>query len=230
MSIKENLSSIQSRIVKACQKANRNPNEVRLITVTKTFPVNLIKEALRAGVTDIAENHVQEAEEKFSQLPNDVCHHLIGHLQTNKVRRAVELFDWIHSIDSIKLAERVNRIAGELGRQIVVLAQVDLAKESTKTGIDESELIDLATYLGRAENLAFQGLMTIPPYFENPAKTVRYFRRLRELLEDINSRPILPNPLTELSMGMSHDFEYAIAEGATMIRVGTAIFGDRNYL
>jgi pyridoxal phosphate enzyme (YggS family) len=227
MSIKENLTEIQNKINFACKKFNRDPKEVRLIAVTKTFPVEAILEALEAGAQDIGENRVQEAEEKFPHLPN-VCRHLIGHLQSNKVRRAVELFDWIHSIDSLSLAERVNRIAGELGRRPIVLAQVDLGKEETKNGIDENLLPELAAYLASAENLDFRGLMTIPPYFEDPNQTFSYFSKLQELLNKLNQSKISPKPLTELSMGMSHDFEVAIQAGATMIRVGTAIFGSRS--
>jgi pyridoxal phosphate enzyme (YggS family) len=190
-----------------------------------------VQEALNIGVADIGENRVQEAEEKLPYLVTStnqkVCCHLIGHLQSNKVRKAVELFDWIHSIDSIKLAERVNRIAGELGKHTIVLAQVDLGKEETKNGIDESELNDLATYLANAKHLDFRGLMTIPPYFEDPIATLPYFTHLSELLNELNSKKFTTKPLTELSMGLSHDFEVAIQAGATLIRVGTAIFGRR---
>lgn len=229
MSIKENLTQIETRITKACKEANRELNGVKLIAVTKTFPVELINEALNLGATDIGENKVQEAEEKFPSLStNKVRRHLIGHLQSNKVRKAVELFDWIHSVDSIKLAERINRVAGELKKRPVVLAQVDLGKEATKNGIDENELNDLAIYLGSAENLDFRGLMTIPPYFDNPRETLPYFVRLRELLNELNSKKVSTKPLIELSMGMSHDFEFAIEAGATLIRVGTAIFGNRS--
>ncbi|MBI4851483.1 MAG: YggS family pyridoxal phosphate-dependent enzyme [Acidobacteria bacterium] len=230
MPIKENLNEIQTRIDAACKKANRNPNDVRLIAVTKTFPAEAINEALSVGVIDIGENRVQEAEEKFPDLVtnNKVCKHLIGHLQSNKVRKAVELFDWIHSIDSIKLAERVNRVAGELGKHPVVLIQVDLGKEPTKNGIDESELNDLAAYLATAQYLDFRGLMMIPPFFEDPNATLPYFSRLRELLRELNSQKICLKALSELSMGMSQDFEVAIQAGATLIRVGTAIFGTRS--
>lgn len=231
MSIQENLFEIQSRIIKACQKANRDLNQVRLIAVTKTFPVDVINKALELGITDIGENRVQEAEEKFpyliNQIDRPVCKHLIGHLQSNKVRKAVELFDWIHSIDSIKLAERVNRIAGELGKCPTVLVQIDLGKEETKTGVDENELTDLVIYLATAKHLDFRGLMTIPPYFEDPITTLSYFNQLSNLLSEINNKKITPHPLTELSMGMSHDFEVAIQAGATLIRIGTAIFGTR---
>lgn len=229
MSIKENLSEIHLRIDTACKKAGREPNNVRLIAVTKTFPAQIVDEALSIGISDIGENRVQEAEEKFPNLlSNTACRHLIGHLQSNKVRKALELFDWIHSIDSIKLAERVNRVAGELGKHPVVLVQVDLGKESTKNGIDENELVDLAAYLATAKHLDFRGLMTIPPYFEDPSATLPYFLRLRKLLSDLNI--VYPKTLTELSMGMSHDFEVAIQAGATLIRVGTAIFGNRSKL
>jgi PLP dependent protein len=226
MSIEENLSQIRERIAAAARRAGRSPEQVRLVAVTKTVSADQVEEAIRAGVTDIGENRVQEAEKKLGRFAG-VRAHLIGHLQTNKARRAVELFDFIHSVDSIKLAERLDSIAAELGRRPVVLAQVDLGKELTKTGIDESELPELAAHLAACPNLDFRGLMTIPPYLPDPEDVRPYFARLSGLLADLNACKIFEQPLTELSMGMSHDFEVAIEEGATIVRVGTSIFGAR---
>lgn len=224
--ISANLAEINRRIRAACQRAGRAPKSVRLVAVTKTVEAARIEEALHAGVTDIGENRVQEAETKFVRL-SAARRHLIGHLQSNKVRRAVELFDWIHTIDDIKLAERLDRIAGELGRRPVVLVQVDLGKEATKSGTDEEELPEIIAFMARCAHLDCRGLMTIPPYLPEPEQVRPYFRRLRELLVEINAGRVYPHPLTELSMGMSHDFEVAIEEGATLVRVGTAIFGAR---
>jgi PLP dependent protein len=203
---------------------------VRLVAVTKTITPARIAEALAAGQLEIGENRVQEAETKFPELINGPwashwCRHLIGHLQANKARRAVELFDWIHSIDSVKLAARLDRIAGELGRRPVVLAQVDIGHEATKNGIDESELPELADYLAGAAHLDFRGLMAIPPYLPDLEAVRPFFSHLRELKEQLQQRGNLTLP--ELSMGMSHDFEVAIEEGATLVRVGSAIFGAR---
>ncbi len=215
MSIKSNLQKVKRDIETHARTSN-----VRLVAVTKTFPVSKILEAINAGVTDIGENRVQEAAEKFPQLP-PVTKHLIGHLQANKARRAVELFDWIHSVDSVALARRLDRLAGDLGRRPVVLAQVDLGKEATKSGVPVEGLSELADALMQCSNLDFRGLMTLPPFFEDPELVRPYFAKLRELLEQ------LPYPLTELSMGMSHDFTVAIEEGATIVRIGSAIFGGR---
>ncbi|MEW6734832.1 MAG: YggS family pyridoxal phosphate-dependent enzyme [Acidobacteriota bacterium] len=228
MSIKDNLAQLRERINAAATSAGRAVAEIRLVAVTKTVSTDKIKEAIAAGITDIGENRVQEADDKVVELSNlGLCYHLIGHLQANKVRRAVELFDFIHSVDSIKLAERLNRVAGELGRRPVVLAQVNIGKEETKSGIDEAQLMSLAKYLAACQHLNFRGLMAMPPFLADAASVRPYFRRLRDLLALLNAGKISALPLTELSIGMSHDFEAAIAEGATIIRVGTAIFGAR---
>lgn len=219
MSIESNIQKIRREIEAAA--GNRS---VRLVAVTKTFPVSKILEAISARVDDIGENRVQEAAEKFPHLP-PVTKHLIGHLQANKARRAVALFDWIHSVDSVALAMRLDRLAAELGRRPVVLAQVDLGKEPTKSGISVEGLPELVDTLVQCRNLDFRGLMTLPPFFEDPEMVRPYFAKLRELLTEQNKR--LPYALTELSMGMSHDFTVAIEEGATIVRIGSAIFGER---
>ncbi len=211
-------------------RAGRDPSEVELIAVTKTVPAEKIKEAIDLGVRLIGENRVQEAKEKIEELrdkiPETVQWHMIGHLQKNKVRPAVMLFDMIQSVDSLSLAERINRIATEYGKVQRVLVQVKLSEEETKHGIEERELEHLLAEIRGMENLLVEGLMTIPPYFEDPELVRTYFRRLRQLKEQMNQRGF---NLRHLSMGMSGDYEVAIEEGATMVRVGTAIFGRRIY-
>lgn len=182
-----------------------------------------------AGLIDFGENRVQEAETKIPQIARDgVRWHLIGHLQSNKARRAVELFDVIHSVDSVALAQRLERICDELGREeLPVLIQVDLGHEATKTGIEERNVPQLVDALQGCRRLRLKGLMTLPPFFESSEKVRPYFRRLRELRDQLHARNAFGDSVGELSMGMTHDFEVAIAEGATIVRVGTAIFGER---
>jgi len=226
----DNISTVYKRISHAAMRAGRDPSEVELIAVTKTVPAEKIKEAIDLGVRLIGENRVQEAKEKIEELrdkiPETVQWHMIGHLQKNKVRPAVMLFDMIQSVDSLSLAERINRIATEYGKVQRVLVQVKLSEEETKHGIEERELEHLLAEIRGMENLLVEGLMTIPPYFEDPELVRTYFRRLRQLKEQMNQRGF---NLRHLSMGMSGDYEVAIEEGATMVRVGTAIFGRRIY-
>ncbi len=226
----DNISTIYKRISHAAMRAGRDPSEVELIAVTKTVPAERIKEAIDLGIRLIGENRVQEAKEKIellrSKIPETVQWHMIGHLQKNKVRPAVMLFDMIQSVDSLELANRINRIAAEFGKVQRVLVQVKLAEEETKYGIKERELEPLLSEMMNMENLLIEGLMTIPPYLEEPEKVRPYFRRLRELKERMKERGF---NLKHLSMGMSGDYEVAVEEGATMVRVGTAIFGRRIY-
>jgi PLP dependent protein len=184
---------------------------------------------MTAGLTDFGENRVQEAETKIPEVGrNQARWHLIGHLQSNKARRAVELFDVIHSVDSIALAQRLDRICEELGREALpVLIQVDLGQEQTKTGIEEGKLPDLVAALQECARLRLAGLMTLPPFFEDAEKVRPYFRRLRDLRDKFQAGKAFGDQPGELSMGMTHDFEVAIEEGATIVRVGTAIFGER---
>ena len=220
----ERLAKVKNQIKLAAEKANRNAAEIKLVAVSKTHGAETIKEAIEAGATVFGENKVQEAEGKINEIGREKAEwHLIGHLQSNKVRKAVKLFDVIHSIDSVELAARLERICIEENRQsLSVFAQIDLAQEGTKNGIEEKDLPKLIELLRGANYLKFDGLMIVPPYFEDSEKVRPFFRRLREIRDEI-----LPNG--ELSMGMSHDFEIAIEEGATVIRVGTAIFGERSY-
>lgn len=220
--IYENLASIRDRIVAAAVRSGRDPSEIRLVSVSKTHSAEVLREAIQAGISVFGENKVKEAEGKIVDLGRDgIEWHLIGHLQSNKARKAVRLFDYIHTVDSVDLAERLERICFEEGRErLDVLIQVDLAGEETKSGIPEVDLPSLIEYLTSCERLKLVGLMILPPFFDDPEATRPYFKRLREIRDDL-----LPGG--ELSMGMSHDFEVAIEEGATMVRVGTAIFGER---
>lgn len=226
--IRERLARVRERIARAAEHAGRNPEEITLITVSKTFDAATVQQAVDAGARDLGENRVQEAIDKVDKVKADKLRwHLIGHLQSNKARAAVLAFDMIHSVDSAELAQRLDRIAGEEARRPSVLIQVDLAHEATKSGADENRLPEIVEALDSAGHLDFRGLMTLPPFFDSPEQTRSYFRRLRELLESLNNDRPHARRLTELSMGMSHDFEVAIEEGATMVRVGTAIFGAR---
>ncbi len=220
----ERLAKVKEQIKRAAQKASRNADEIKLVAVSKTHGAETVKEAIEAGLTVFGENKVQEAEAKIPEIGREKAEwHLIGHLQSNKARKAVKLFDVIHSIDSLELAERLERICVEENRpELSVLVQIDLAREWTKNGIEEKDLPALFEFLRGAKHLKFDGLMIVPPFFENVEKVRPYFRRLREIRD-----AHLPNG--ELSMGMSHDFAIAIEEGATIIRVGTAIFGERDY-
>ena len=218
----QNLSDVREKIANAARKANRNADEIKLVAVSKTHSAQKINEAIAAGATVFGENKVQEAEGKIAEIGREKAEwHLIGHLQSNKARKAVQLFDVVHTLDSFELAERLERICIEENRaSLSVFAQIDLANEATKNGIKEADLPRLIGFLRDCKHLKFDGLMIIPPYFEDLEKVRPFFRRLRELREKIL-------PAGELSMGMSHDFAIAIEEGATLIRVGTAIFGKR---
>jgi len=225
------LEEVLGRIRAASLKGGREPGEVTLIAVSKTHPARLVREAVAAGLSDFGENRVQEAEGKIEGLLGEAADarwHLIGHLQTNKVRRAVRLFDLIHTVDTASLVERLERVCEEEKRdELGVLLQVDLAGEATKSGANEAELPTLVESLKVCERVRCRGLMTIPPFFEDVELVRPYFRRLRELRDELRERGAFGEAKGELSMGMSHDFEAAIEEGATLVRVGTAIFGER---
>lgn len=218
------------RIRNAAVRVGRSPDEVKLIAVSKTHPTNMLREAMKAGIACFGENKVQEAEGKIAEIGRSTAEwHLIGHLQSNKARKAVQLFDMIHSVDSIELAERLERICIDEGRaELPILVQVDLAGEKTKSGIGEDRLGELSAFLKSCERLKWKGLMVLPPFYDDPETTRPYFVRLRELRDRMTENGVF-NGKGELSMGMSHDFEIAIEEGATMVRVGTAVFGAREY-
>src|SRR5829696_6921128 len=223
------LARIRARITAAAEKCGSLPHEVKLIAISKTQPASLVKLLIEFGAADVGENRVQEAEEKIREIGRDKARwHLVGHLQANKARRAVTLFDVIHSLDSLDLARRLDRLCVEEGREkLPLLIQVDLGHEETKTGIEESELTHLVEELGPLTRLKLIGLMTLPPFFDDPEQSRSYFRRLREMRDDLAARGAFGSGKGELSMGMTHDFEVAIEEGATMVRIGTAIFGER---
>ncbi|CAN5412486.1 YggS family pyridoxal phosphate-dependent enzyme [soil metagenome] len=224
-----NLKGIRERIRQAALKSGRDPAAVKLVAVSKTHPATTVRKAIEAGVTVFGENKVQEAESKIVEIGReDAEWHLIGHLQSNKARKAVQLFDVIESLDSVDLAKRLERICVEQGRSVLpVLVEVDLAGEATKSGIAEGELPELVTILQDCVGLRFDGLMVLPPFFEDPEATRPFFQRLREIRDGLLADGAFGAGTGELSMGMSHDFEVAIEEGATIVRVGTAIFGER---
>jgi len=212
------------RIERAAQGVGRNPEEISLVAVSKTVESARIKEAIEAGVSILGENYVQEAQKKIDEIGRTVSWHFIGHLQSNKAKYAVRLFDMIHSLDSIELAEELNRRAEKEGRTMNVMIEVNLSGETTKFGTEEARAFDIARRVLNLSYLSLVGLMTMPPYFDDPELSRPYYIRLRELKEKMIKEGI---PLRELSMGMSNDFEIAIEEGATYVRVGTAIFGER---
>ena len=228
MSVQENVERVRERIQLACNRAGRSAGDVRLIAVSKTKPAEAVRQAYAAGLREFGENRVQEAATKQKELADlGARWHLIGHLQSNKAKLACQLFDCIHSVDSLSLAEKLDRAAAVLGRKIPVLIEVHLGEEASKFGVEEDALLQLAEKIGALPSLNLQGLMTLPPFFDNPEDVRPFFRRLRELAGHIEARNLLGVSMRELSMGMSHDFEIAIEEGATIVRVGTAIFGER---
>jgi PLP dependent protein len=227
--LRTRFADIRGRIDSCARQCHRDPVGITLIAVTKTHPAETLREAISIGAADLGENRVQEAEPKIIELGRDAARwHLIGHLQANKARRAVKLFDIIHSVDSAELAQRLGRLCEEEARvELPVLLQVDLGGEEMKTGVSESELSNLAGILRDSQHLQLQGLMTLPPFFEEAELARPYFKRLRELRDTLQSEGCFGDRKGDLSMGMSHDFEVAIEEGATMVRIGTALFGTR---
>jgi len=222
--IKENLLKVMVRIEEAARRARRDPGGIKLVAVSKTVEPARIKEAIEAGVPILGENYVQEARKKIEEIGRGVAWHFIGHLQSNKAKSAIHLFDMIHSVDNLSLAKELNRRAEEHNRTVKALIEVNLAQEATKFGTDEEKLFDLARVMLQLNHLSLEGLMTMPPYFDDPERGRPYYVKLRELRERMVREGI---PVKELSMGMSNDFEIAIEEGATYVRIGTAIFGPR---
>ena len=218
---------MRERIRQAAESCGRDANSVRLVAVSKTIPAETVKQAIEAGVTILGENYVQEAREKFNALAQyPVGWHFIGHLQSNKAKYAVRLFDLIHSVDSLKLACELDKQAKKVDKIQQILVQVNISAEDTKSGISTDEAAGLISEISQLKNLTIKGLMTMPPYFYQPEKVKPFFAALRELRDRIKQG--LPDvTLEELSMGMTGDFEVAIEEGATLVRIGTAIFGER---
>ncbi|MBA3063381.1 YggS family pyridoxal phosphate-dependent enzyme [bacterium] len=223
--IKNNLEVINEKIKKAALKANRNPQEIKLVAVTKTATIEQIKEAISAGVKIIGENKVQEGKEKYQILSADIEWHLVGHLQTNKVKYAIEIFDFIHSVDSIKLAKEIDRRSLQFGMITNVLVEVNVSGEETKYGIKSEEVEPFLKEISEFSRIKVRGLMTIAPIAEDKEEVRPYFRKLRELSKEIKSKNIKNVKMDYLSMGMTDDFEVAIEEGANMVRIGRGIFG-----
>jgi PLP dependent protein len=227
MSIADNFRTVTSRIASATKRAGRDPSSVRLIVVTKTVDVEIIRHVVAAGALALGENRVQEAREKIEKLGNIARWHLIGRLQTNKAKYAVKLFDLIHSVDSLELANELDKQAAKTGKVQDVLIEVSIAGESAKAGVAMQDVTTLVREAAKLKNISIKGLMTMPPYSENPEDSRPFFRKLRDLAETMIKEGMPSVSMKELSMGMSGDFEVAIEEGATMVRVGTAIFGER---
>jgi pyridoxal phosphate enzyme (YggS family) len=226
--IQDRLQGVEKRIAEAARACGRNPDHIHLVAVSKTVPTERVRAAIQGGVTHLGENYVQEAREKIEALGKEkVSWHFIGHLQTNKAKYAVKLFDLIHSVDSLKLAKELNKRAAAIDKVQPVLIQVNISGEESKSGIDAYQAVELVRHVAVLENILVRGLMTMPPFFNAPEKVRPYFKALRELKQVMIEESIPGVEMTELSMGMSGDYEVAIEEGATLVRVGTAIFGER---
>ncbi len=227
--VKENFIQVQNNIKKACEKAGRNPEEVTLIAVSKTKPVPMLEEAYQAGSRDFGENKVQEIMDKYPVLPADIRWHMIGHLQRNKVKYIIDKAALIHSVDSLRLAEEISSQARKKQVEADILIEVNIAQEESKFGISRAETLSLVEEIAGLPNIHIKGLMTIAPFVENPEDNRKYFRQIKELSVDIIEKNIDNVSMSVLSMGMTGDYMVAVEEGATMVRVGTGIFGERNY-
>jgi pyridoxal phosphate enzyme (YggS family) len=225
-SIAANLARVRQRIMRAAERAGRRANEITLVAVSKTFPAEAVLAAYEAGLREFGENRVQEFEAKQPKLAHlDATWHLIGHLQSNKAKRAAQLFDRVDSVDSLALARKLDLAADDQEKRLPVLIEVHLGGEATKSGVAEADLLALAVDISALPHLDLRGLLAVPPYSDDHELARPYFRKLRELRDELSQR--FGRPLSTLSMGMSHDFEVAIEEGATEIRLGTALFGQR---
>ena len=229
MSIADNLKNIRERIARAALDAGRDPAEVRLVAVSKTKPAAAIAEALGCGQLIFGENYVQELVAKSAEFSGGISWHFIGNLQSNKVRQIAGLVEMIHSVDRLSLAREIDRQWGALDKRCDVLIQVNISREASKGGTSSQELLELVTEVAALPQLRVKGLMTMPPFFDDPQAARPYFRALRELAREVEAAGIAGVEMRELSMGMSGDFEAAIGEGATLVRVGSALFGERDY-
>lgn len=227
--VAENLVQVQKNIEESCKKVNRDPGEVTLIAVSKTKPVEMLQEAYAAGARVFGENKVQEIVDKYDQMPSDVQWHMIGHLQRNKVKYLIGKVVLIHSVDSLRLAEQIEHEAAKADIVMPVLIEVNVAEEESKFGTTSEAAMQLVEAVSKLPHIKIRGLMTIAPFTDNPEDNRIYFRKLKQLSVDIKSKNIDNVDMDELSMGMTGDYEVAIEEGATMVRVGTGIFGKRNY-
>ena len=226
--MKDRLSLIRGRIETAAADSGRRPEDVQLVAVSKTVPSERLLTAIDLGVTVFGENYVQEARDKFNALySHPLSWHFIGHLQSNKAKYVVKIFDLIHSVDSLKLAREIDKQAGKISKVQRVLVQVNIAEETSKSGVLIEDTTQLVTEMSQLPHLEVKGLMTMPPYFNAPEKVRPYFKALRQLRDQLRAMEISGVVMDELSMGMTGDFEAAIQEGATLVRIGTAIFGER---
>jgi pyridoxal phosphate enzyme (YggS family) len=222
------LQNVKNRIQTVARECGRDPKTVRLVAVSKTVPTNRVRQAIEAGATILGENYVQEARTKFNDLATyPVSWHFIGHLQSNKAKYAVRLFDLIHSVDTLKLARELDKQSHKINKIQEVLIQVNISEEASKSGVNVKDTYNLLKDISLLENLSVKGLMTMPPYFNAPEKVRPYFAALRGLRDRLEQQGLLNMSLSELSMGMTGDFEVAIQEGTTLVRIGTAIFGKR---
>jgi len=225
--IRTNWEKVRERVARAAQRAGRNPEEIQIVAVSKTVPPERIRAAVEAGVEHIGENRVQEAWQKYQELGDLATWHMVGHLQTNKVKRALQIFQVIHSVDSLHLAQEIEKRCTQMGREVEVLVEVKTSDEPTKFGVAPEDTPGLVAAIADMPHLRLTGLMTIGKFTDDEQEVRACFRTLAALLERINREKIYPEPLRHLSMGMSSDFEWAIEEGATIVRIGTAIFGPR---
>jgi hypothetical protein len=226
--VDQNFQAVWERVARAAERAGRNPDDVIIVGASKLVEVARIEQAIAAGLRHVGENYVQEAKPKIESIGSRVTWHFIGHLQTNKARDAVRLFDVIHSLDRLELAKELNKRAVAIGKVIDVFVEVNIAGEETKSGVAPHEVEALIRQTAELPNLRVRGLMTMPPPFDDPEKSRPYFRALRTLKEELTQKNISNVELSHLSMGMTADFEVAIEEGATIVRVGTGIFGPRS--
>jgi len=229
MSLAENLSIVEKKICEACKRANRSRDEVTLIAVSKTKPISMLEEIYNEGIRDFGENKVQELTEKYENMAKDIRWHMIGHLQRNKVKYIVDKVQLIHSVDSVRLAQAIEQEAAKKDVIVNILIEVNVAEEESKFGLKVEEVIAMVEEISKYSHLRIKGLMTIAPYVENPEENRSVFAALRKLSVDIAQKNIDNVSVEILSMGMTNDYEVAIEEGATIVRVGTGIFGERNY-
>ncbi len=227
--IQDNIQAVEAKVKEAAEKSGRKREDILLLAVSKTKPVEIIREATACGLTSLGENKVQEIMDKYEPMGEGIHWHLIGHLQTNKVKYIIDKVDMIHSVDSLHLAEEINKRAAAKNIVMPVLVEVNMAEEESKFGVKPEDTEALLLALSKLENIQVKGLMTVAPFVENPEENRVYFRKMRELLVDMNNKKIHNIHMDELSMGMTNDYEIAIEEGATIVRVGTGIFGERNY-
>ena len=227
--LKDALIEVENNILDACERSGRYPEEVTLIAVSKTKPVEMLQEVYNEGIRDFGENYVQELADKIEIMPKDIRWHMIGHLQRNKVKYLVGKVACIHSVDSLRLAEVINERSIKLGVVTEIMAEVNIAGEESKFGFTRDEVFDFAEKVSTMEGVKLVGLMTSAPYVNDPEENRQYFREMKSLSVDINEKNINNINITELSMGMTNDYIVAVEEGATHVRVGTAIFGARNY-